>query len=461
MNQSVKPYPGTQKEFERSAAEVKGGEKCAEQVETKENQSCSGDKSLPSMATILRCFGGFLVVASGLLYMLQGLADANIAIRDWVYLVLMAVLATGGIFSHRLMHDDKGARLFFALATVLVPVQFSQVAAIIHDFVFHSGVGVELPMSLIQLLILALLTVLLGSLSSCVGLKILARRQAKQLSLSFLGFNVLLLIPMRDFGSVMIIGGFIVAAYWWLETRIFSKDHRFSMPEGVAVRGMLALPLAILLARSGFHYSQDLGVYSLMLQAALLGNYVNNKYVVSSRMADLLRFGCYLLSCWATLGSVTELLTGQNALVSIDDDFIAFLYLAPILVISLITGTASSGRPLYRAFACIAYVLLTWWVILIENSPANLVLLLSSVGLVLHSVQVRSKALLVCFSLGAVVCLSKMLFESLHGIDINAWLVLAIAGVVLVALSSIAERYGRPVLERVSLGYAQFQSWNI
>jgi|GEM_PF-6039797 len=90
-------------------------------------------------AGLMRWLGALAVAASAVVYMLQGLANIDLEMRNWVYLGLMAIMAGCGVASSKLMQDAKSTRLFFGLAALLIPVQFSQLGGLLHEIYTVQG----------------------------------------------------------------------------------------------------------------------------------------------------------------------------------------------------------------------------------------------------------------------------------------------------------------------------------
>ena len=58
-------------------------------------------------AGLMRWLGALAVAASAVVYMLQGLANIDLEMRNWVYLGLMALMAGCGVASSKLLQDAK------------------------------------------------------------------------------------------------------------------------------------------------------------------------------------------------------------------------------------------------------------------------------------------------------------------------------------------------------------------
>lgn len=92
-------------------------------------------KSLTAkVTTYLRWIGSILIILSAISFMLQGQQEILPAYRYWIGLGLTLLLCGGGLVCAYLFHETKGARIFFGLGAAFIPVQVSQVAAMIYAY---------------------------------------------------------------------------------------------------------------------------------------------------------------------------------------------------------------------------------------------------------------------------------------------------------------------------------------
>ena len=411
------------------------------------------------ISTILRFLGAFFVAASGVIYLLQGLVDANMDLRYWAYLLLMLVLAGGGIFSYKFMHDDKGARMFFGLATLLVPIQFTQLGAMLFDWV-NPELATGEAVSVVQLTLFAGLSVIMGGIATFGGLSILARPHAKKLTAYFLLFNGLLLLPERSFVPVLILSVLMAALYIMLEWSVFKHDHRFSLLDGRAVKVMLSLPVMIVLARSGFNESADLGIALMVLLSAFVIQIFSNPQFESNKAAKFLNLISFISLTLGWLYVASEVFMGWGSIFKLADDYAALIMVIPLLTVALRFDYLSSDTRLYRIAASVifaGYALFIW-----SGADMFAIVLLSmvSIAVLIYAIRQQSLALLSVSGLTLLAGLARVLELSIGHIDINAWLSLAVAGVVLVASSSVIERYGKVAKDKFSDSLNTLKAWN-
>ena len=241
-------------------------------------------------ATFLRWFGAGAVGISGLLYLLHGIEDIDGALRNWVYSGLMVILVGGGLVSRLTLKDAKGARLFFALAVAVVPVQFAQLGGMIHELVAVESVSNWSNFAAVT----ATTTALVGAATALLlvpvaysGFSVLARGEARRLTMAFSALNGLMLIPARDSLAGMAVLVVFVAAALILDQRYFAaKDSPpvFRTVEGGAVRAIFLLPLAIAATRFGLHVEALWGYCALgaLLGTTLVfgGSWIRNRWLV-------------------------------------------------------------------------------------------------------------------------------------------------------------------------------------
>jgi len=160
-------------------------------------------KSLTSkITTYLRWTGSILIALSAISFMLQGHEEILPAYRYWIGLGLTLLLCGGGLVCAYLFHETKGARIFFGLGTAFLPVQVSQVAAMIYAY-WHGNSALQPEYSWLQFMevnptVIAIdfvITGLLLFLVSYASYSILARKYLKTLIWTSVVGNALLILP--------------------------------------------------------------------------------------------------------------------------------------------------------------------------------------------------------------------------------------------------------------------------
>lgn len=429
------------------------------------------DESEHSRLTqILRALSALAILGSGLIYMLQGLYHSQTDLRNWVYIVLISILGFGGIFSFKFMQDNKGARLFFALGALLVPVQFSQLGGLVLHYVageqtYLSFFKVTAP-GFTTLIGLSVISALIGLLMSYAGFAVLNRANAKSLCVAFFAMNLSLLLPFRDAISTTMLIGAIGGLFLILEKRIFQNSALFFTAEGLAVRLICLLPLGIVSTRGAFHHSDFFGICLLLANASFISAYVANcrdrvnQSAAQHWLRELLLFTSFAAALVALPGMSYELFDGHHAILSLSRALTHFAYALPLFIFTLyLSRQARTGAPIYKAVAIFALTLTTLTTIDTSNATASVLLMSMSLTLAVLGFLHRQK---ISFGVGVLItaiAIADLLFAALRDISVNLWLVLALSGLFLMALSSVLEKHGRRWLTGSKEMWQEFNQW--
>jgi hypothetical protein len=410
--------------------------------------------SWPSLTNLLRIVGALFVVASGVIYLLQGLTEANTLLRYWVYLALMFVLSVGGIFSYKSMHDDKGARLFFGLATLLIPIQFTQLGAGFYEW-YHPALFDD-PQGLLTLMSFVAATVVMSLLSSFGGLSILARPYAVKLTGLFLLSNALLLVPERGVFVQLSIMMMLVLILLWLHGKLFREQH-FQSVEGRAVIGIMLLPLTILLARSGFSVSNELGTSVMLLEGAVLMQFSSN--LSTRRFAKLIKavsFALFVIG-WSLV--VYCLCLGAGSVLALPEEIVLFVWVLPLLSMSVELDMQAQSTKAYRFVGASIFALYGFASWTLFDMFGLLLLSLVATAVMIYSVVCKSKLLLSLSVAYLGLSIVDIVVLSIGSIEVNAWIGFAILGASLVAVSSVVERYGDVFKTALRNSIDRLQTW--
>lgn len=263
----------------------------------KENNSSSAqveenpDTGL-QIVRLLRWSGSLLVILSAIGFMLQSHADLLPSYRYWVGLAIVLALCAGGLACNYWLNERIGARLFFALGSAFLPVQVSQVGAMLYVCVL----GVQAPKPEYAWLqygevhpaligVDFVLTAALLLAVSYAGFSMLAKRQVNLLlKLALLG-NACLLLPVREGLGLAALMALMFVGLLMAE-RQFQRDGALELLEGKTARAIAGLPLMILIGRSFFYpasYSvaMVLGVIVFYVGIIEIKRYTRNELFLS------------------------------------------------------------------------------------------------------------------------------------------------------------------------------------
>ena len=195
-------------------------------------------------------------------------------------------LCLAGLYCAMRLHESRGARTFLGIVALCIPAHFVQLGAMVYapfadQTTLFKGHGAfvrdlatyQAPSYVALALIVVAGLMLVVPLTYC-GFSSLLRTHARSLTLTYLGMNALLLVPVREVSFVM---GLVAVAGVLLVHRFHKQDVTqaiLTTKEAFFARGLLFVPMVILIARSFLLHGQSayLGaVFCVLLSAFYLG----------------------------------------------------------------------------------------------------------------------------------------------------------------------------------------------
>ncbi|MFK7915259.1 MAG: hypothetical protein AB8B93_15205 [Pseudomonadales bacterium] len=420
------------------------------------------------LAKLLRWAGAALVLVAGGSFMLQGLEQIAAELRSWSIVGLMLLFSISGYLVQRSFGDAKGARLLFGLAVLLVPVQFSQIAGMIHELQAPGVASSGMLSSVAQLLpsvhsadlgLLTLATVGIGMMVLAAGFRVLARPSARALTLAMMMFSSLLLVPARDsLAGLMVLAvlalGYLVALHAaGLRPAGQSSAHLRTF-EGRCAMLLLALPLGIALTRYALHAQTFTALGSLVLLVSVLLAEMPRRLLSNSRVIaalSIVGLGGAALA-WLTL--VIGWTLGWSSAVAVT------LAAGPVLGYWLESSRKlRSGGPLVRFGAGLLLLAVAIGQLEEGTFVAAGWLLALALAVLAWSVLRRYRDPAIAGLVIAALALLQILQLSLTDMVFSGWLVLAGSGLGLVLLASVLERYGSGVVSGARNTWTTVRAW--
>ncbi len=405
----------------------------------------------------LRWAGTILIIVSAIGFMLQGHADLLPAYRYWLGLAFTLLLCAGGLICAYGLKETTGARLFFALGVAFLPVQVSQVSAMLYNF-SQGDLALQLPYRWLQFsqvkpsliaIDFAITTVLLV-LVSYTGFSMLARRQVKTLMTVMLLGNSLLLLPVRDGFWMPLI---IACQFFALRAgeQGLRQDSAMHLFEGMAARLLIGLPLLILLGRSVLHPVSPALVVTLISLIAVIG------------VIDIKRYTDSALAIYIgqTIGSVAALV----AWLIVVDSMSGFgrghygILLPLSLLLFILSAYVDYYATAYRFLGALSALGLVVGALLDEQYLSPVLALATGIVLSLAGLRYREKT---SFFAGHLCFLSGILFYCRYAIDAYnhaPWLSSIGLGLVVLLAASYLEKRQQVILSRVDAYLNELRSW--
>lgn len=413
-------------------------------------------KRITSVSEVLRIFGACAVIASLSLFMLEGWSDGNDISRYLKVLGQTGLLTVAGLMLSFVVKEFKGARLFFGLGLVSAVTNFTILGALIYSIVPIDGllghypeavtwtVGSSSQFALICIGASALLAVL-----ARFSYSIFARKIAGPLTISFLGLNALLLVPMRGTLTVSVLTVVALFVATQVVKKLSSEPDLVMTPETKFAFATLFLPGLIIVGRamSLYHVGElffltlcGLAYYALRLLAAR----VNANSERQSNSVSLLTISQY------GLGFVMAVLATQ-LMPNWMDNFSAVTFSLIVLAFTadqMIQGRSKQAGSIMLNISVMLVVSMNLIFALISSllivKLASLAMCLAVFGFAHYTHEntngtnfARLTALF-----GVLTTLLLVALKLIAWVNISNWMTIGLLGMSLIVIGSCYERFG-------------------
>lgn len=438
--------------------------------------------SFASVSEFLRLLGCIGVLLSMSLFLLQGWAETNDFQRFCMMVAQTVLLSFAGFSMYKWLRETKSARLFFGLSLVSVTVNFTTLGALIYSVFAWDNLSVNYPQFAhwvasdvgSVLLSMVLAAVILAPLA-WLAFSILVRPAAKMMTLAYIAMNLLLLLPIRETGITVVLAIVAAAALVkYLSSHLRAGDlteslNRDSLNTGVRdlpvfswrtreakfAQLTLFLPLTIMLVRGFMHY--DVDTFSIIAIAASIYVFaVYSANVVAQRFASVF----YSLALGAALVMATQLAfvsgwaTGYLQL-----PLFALVFCAAIVDVFRRTQSKTLQRVLSYLgplFAVMSVGVNDLW----HNYDMTFVIAFATGSLVLMwGYAIKGYFATAAGALLMLVLLFAESADVLLLVMTSGWLGLAIAGVLVIILASLIDRYGAIIRLKWAQRHESLQDW--
>jgi hypothetical protein len=408
----------------------------------------------------LRLIGTIILVLATADFLLQGLSRFAPAYRYWVMPGLMALFAGCGLVCGYFWRETRGARLFFGLATALVPVQFSQMGAMLRAVLYgaatgysgwwhYEGVGWVLVAADLAVSLLIAFPV------AYAGFSILARPHARYLLLGLLPGCAVFLIPVRDPGLAAGILMLLFLSLRWHD-RSFRGDALMGSLEGLAARALVFLPVAILAGRSLFYPWTDLTAAALFGLAGL---------VLFSDAPNLRRSRTWIGGCEAGgvlfgVLAATSLAESLPGFAAGSAEAVLVKYLATVALLFAAADRASLGASWYRSLGT-TIALLGCFVYLAVSGDHSAALLCLGMGTALVYAGITYRQRWTLFG-GFVAFLTGLAFYVRYAgslYEASPWASLTALGVAILLFASFLEKKRQPLVALGGRWWRTVRAW--
>ena len=407
--------------------------------------------SIRNFATVseaLRVLGAAVLLASMSLFLLQGWNDGNDIRRYLMLLTQTALLTAAGFALSHGLKEARGARLFFGLALVSIPANFTILGALLYSVLQWDGALTTYPeyatwqienIAGTGITLVGAMAVLLPITLFCFA--IMARHSAKTLSLHFFALNAMLLLPIRSSlaaGTIALVS--IVYALYVVRTAL-GKDRALKTGEGKFALTTLFIPAGIILFRSMYFYQVDsLMVAMLSLAVFLAARQASIFPEQNSRIA----LGLEVLSL--PLALVFAISVTDAFLPMMNWAWAAPVFAAAYTALSLDIIRRTQSRSLLQAIGVsISLFVSLSFIVGLAAGPSALAAFLcviAGVLMFLTGITLKNRTAVLA---GTMTMIASIVFgfEAMLAVIVaSSWIDLAIFGALAIAAGSILDRHG-------------------
>jgi len=413
-------------------------------------------RNFATVSEALRIVGAAVLLSSMSMFLLQGWNEGNDINRYLMLLAQTGLLAGAGFAMSHGLGEAKGARVFFGLALVSIPANFTILGALLYSVIQWDGGLTTYPsfaswqiddITRLGLTVGGAMAVLLPATLFCFA--IMARQSSKALSLHFVLLNLLLLLPIRSSlaaGSIAL-AGTIYALY--IVSRLVRQDPALKTGEGKFALTTLFIPAGIILFRSMYLYQVDSLMIAMLSTALLLAARQAATFPGRNpRVAmvlDVLSLPIILAAALSTTDAFSPILAS-----TLHAPMFAAIYTG--LALDIMRRTDSRALARLTGMTISLFVSLSFVLSVVFDQGALTALLSIFAGIAMLLAGASLNRLSAVFA-GAIMMLAGVLLGLEPIIDFvvgSDWVDLAIFGAGAIALGSVLDRHGVAIKLRLS-----------
>jgi hypothetical protein len=382
--------------------------------------------------------------------MLQQWSAGDDIIRYLTLLTLTATLTGAGLVCGLGIRESNAARTFLALVIASVPIHFAVLGGFVQSqfpldlaYARNAPWNVDSPITALWLIGLGLVTLLPLTWLSMLAL---VRQQARRLTWTFIAVNLALLIPLREPDSVawLVAGMFLLLLI--LERRIARLGHGMTTGEGVFVRLMMLVPVAIVIGRTLQWYNPSLLFVGLTLLSGALACFeLLPKVRGKSFDVQVLQGVCALGAMVGWIVLAIACLEGSG----LPEQFMLLVLALPasvlLMVLSVRSTTSGNVYRLAATFLAVGASLVNLMMFWDSTRPsvAGFACLVVGAAFIAYAVHRRRLAPLMSGTIAAICGLVQMLVAAIEVEAFLHWGSLAVTGAILIFVAAVCERHSR------------------
>lgn len=398
-------------------------------------------KTHSNIAKKVRLTGAAAIIISAVQFLISGKYDLNSLTTYLLFLGISLVMNLLGLFCYKYWKEYKTTRTFLSLSLGMVPVHMAQLGAFVLNHFnkpLDSVAGVfnlNLPEGT-NLYVISFLSLLITIPIVITGFKVLFREKAKVLSSFFLLSTFAFLIPSRDvYVSAILFSGLLSGA---AALSMKLRGHRTF--ENSLAKVMIFLPGIILLGRT-FLYPIEESFYMILCFALTIALFFTPKDMFEKVETSSLMQGLYVFPLF--MGAIFAKDIFRLPVFSV---FIGYTLIQYALSFRLHTPGRSQ-----RILSSFSSLIMMITVIGECGFLVELLALIIPVFMTVKAFQLREKQSLQVSFCNSLVFGGFILAGSVRLPNLDNWLVLSIAGLILIFAAGYLEKNLGKIKERVMI----------
>ncbi|MEM7259223.1 MAG: hypothetical protein AAF404_17740 [Pseudomonadota bacterium] len=404
-----------------------------------------------SLSDLLRYGGALSVAVAMALFLVEGAQAFNDLQRFFTMLGFTAALSVAGFLSSLLLKEQRGSRVFVALALLSVPVNFTVFGALLYSVVPLDGMAVVYPgFAEWQAASLSELTMAIGAGVAVLlpvvwlGYTVLARSERQWLSAALVLSSAALVIPVRQELMVAVIALLAASTSWWFIRRYGKDSLVLKTAEGKFASTLLFIAPLIIVGRSMFLYEAS-GALLLMLSG---GTYFATRQLLASRTsANWFTAFASVFALTMTFAVGASIFAISEQL--IDDEFALLFSTCAFLLINYDLARVSVNKRLANTMGLASVVLSCCLLAVLALFGNELLLTVSCIAVLLVIVVAgyyTSYPGASVIAAAALAAIGVAHFDAIWSMAVGTgWWGIAALGVVAIVAGSLIDRMGTVV----------------
>jgi hypothetical protein len=412
---------------------------------------------------LLRYVGTAVLLVAALTSLFQQWNTLSDAGRYFAFLAYTAAMCAAGLLCGLKIKEDKGARTLLAVVAGVIPIHFAQLGALLYvglgyytapqgayDWTMWSAASSSSALTITGVAMVALAPM------AFLAYSVLARAEAKRLTIFGFAASALLLVPTRDGVVISMMAGAAAVVLAGVNARLRQVPSLRTF-EGRVARSSVFAPVVILLGRQAFLYTiPQLGV-AIVFGLLALGIF-QLPIILGKKQAALCELTSMIPATVACFVLSSEIIRSLGTGPSINLMIIGLMFSA---MTSLMAANArATGSFFEKLSAVVAVGTTTCELFQYPSVPASMMSLI--IGIVVTIVAcVRERRVLLAAGLAGVA--SGLVYQIRYALDLyslSPWMTLGSVGILTVVAASYLERNFGQLTEKYGSLRKELSSWN-